>query len=144
MNRLLTAFALITLTSFVLAENEEESLIAVPLLEHLRVTELIEYRCRPNYRCEVRCSAGEGQQEFQRQNVHRMELAIREDLLVMAAVYTDAVGKAHQSTAILPRPGSCVVNNLEVRAVTPLVGGVLERPSKEDEVIFDMQPDTGN
>lgn len=144
MNRPLTALVFIILGSVAMAEEEQDSLIALPLLEHLRVTELIEYRCQPNYRCEVSCSAGQGQQELERQNVHRMELAIREDLLVISAVYTDAVGKAHQSTAILPRPGSCVVNNLEVRAVTPLVGGSLERDVNEDEVIFDMQPDNGN
>ena len=141
MIRIVITISLLSLAVIASAQEDEAGLIPAPVLERWGLAEVVEYDCRQNYRCEVHCKAGDGQQELQRQNVHRMELAMQEDLLLVAAVYTDAVGKPHQSLAILPRPASCILDNFAVEAVTPLVEGDLLKPPDDGEVIFDMQPD---
>ena len=98
------------------------------------------YQCRNNSECGVDCASAQVDIALKRENVVRLELGAGDEAWLMAIVFVDAIGKAHQTTAILSKPASCVFDNLELKTVAPVVDGVIQQPAPVEEVIFDLSP----
>lgn len=124
----------------VFAEDDQAPLMTpLELLTRFGATEVFEYSCPSNTQCQVRCSSGEGQERFDYASVKRLEMSRSPGSRILVAVYMDPVGKGHRSTAILPNPVSCILDDLVMQRVSPLTDGELFRPAEDEEVIFEFR-----
>ncbi len=118
----------------------EEGILPQSVILGLSVSEVNDYRCPRNMQCQVRCSAGPGHQSFEYQNVRRFEMAKGEQYWLLGAVYIDPVGKGHSASGMLPAPVSCLLDDLDFLASSPVIDGTILRPDSDQEVIFDLSP----
>lgn len=110
------------------------------LLEAFHAHQLLEYSCPDSSRCEVRCNGKDSKDEFHYLDVRRLEIAPGKHQWLLTAAHLDAVGKGHQSSAMLPAPVSCILDDLKLDRVSHFANGQLTRPDSGKKVVFDVEP----
>jgi len=126
----------------VLGETDQVPGLLKPIqLEAKQISLVTYYHCSRNTQCTVRCAAGEGHVSISYSNVRRLEIGTAEKELLIGIHHVDPVGKSHVATSFVPLPASCVFDDLVMDAAAPVEDGNVLKPSQEQDVIFDVQPD---
>lgn len=125
----------------VLAGDEAPALTSIEMAERLGASEIVEYTCPRNTTCHVRCAAVERDSEpFEYDDIRRLEIAMGPEHWLVVTAWVDSVGKGHRSTGMLAVPVSCVMDDLAVDRVSRIDNGEIVRPARQEDVIFDVQP----
>ncbi len=141
--RYFTLALILLLPGGVTAEpGEAPGLLKPAELAAKKVSQLTYYYCPRTTQCTIRCAAGDGHVNIDYGNVRRLEIGTAAQEFLVGIHYADAVGKSHVSTAFLPLPSSCVLDDLVMDTILPVVDGNVVEPVEDQEVVFDVQPDS--
>jgi|TARA_Y100000310_G_scaffold15198_1_gene15202 hypothetical protein len=121
--------------------SEVPGLLKEAQLAAKHVNQVSYYYCPRGAQCTARCSAGEGHISIDYSNVKRLEIGTASQEFLIGIHYADPIGKPHVIMAFLPLPTSCVFDDLVIDTIAPVEHGIVIKPDKEVEVIFDVEQD---